>query len=155
MSHGIDPHELMRVLDMLHTKLGIAKADAESVETLFKRFDLDTDNSLKFPEFFSLFIAELRRAAFDRSTLFGREFFITKQPGAPWDAFDRTKELGSGSFGTAYLCKHKRTGEDYVIKAVKKSRAKLPVEDIEKEIMVMRQIDHPHLVRLFEWYEDQ
>lgn len=28
------------------------------------------------------------------------------------------------------------------------------MEDIEREILVMKQIDHPHVVRLFEWYED-
>jgi serine/threonine protein kinase len=153
-SDAIEPSELIEVLDMLHREMGIEKADEKAAMALFKRYDLDTDNKLKFPDFFMLFIAELRRAAFDRSTLFGREFFVTKQEGRPWDAFDRVKELGTGSFGTAYLCKHKRTKEDYVVKAVKKSRVKIPVEDVEQEIMVMRQVDHPHLVRLFEWYED-
>lgn len=154
-SRSIEAGELMPVLMMLHEKLGIQRPIEEDVQKLLKRHDHDKDNALKFPEFFELVIAELRRAAFDRSTLFGREFFVTKQPGRPWDNFERLKELGTGSFGTAYLCKHKRTQEEYVVKAVKKSRAKIPVEDIEKEIMVMRQVDHPHLVRLFDWYEDQ
>ena len=37
---------------------------------------------------------------------------------------------------------------------VKKSRTALPLDEIEQEILIMRQIDHPHMVRLFEWYED-
>ena len=63
-----------------------------------------------------------------------------------------------------------------MIKAVKKSRTALPLDEIEQEILIMRpgytcdcprlelqgltclhlrrQIDHPNIVRLFEWYED-
>jgi len=79
---------------------------------------------------------------------------VTKQGGKIWDSYDKVKELGTGTFGTAFLCKHKALKEERVVKAVKKSRARMPVEDIEKEILVMRQVDHPHIVRLFEWYED-
>ena len=73
--------------------------------------------------------------------------------------------------------KHIKTGEERVIKAVKKSRTALPLDEIEQEILIMRpeiqyrfsplsnlvgclpglqrrQIDHPNIVRLFEWYED-
>lgn len=65
----------------------------------------------------------------------------------------QVKTLGEGSFGSAHLGKHKRTKEERVIKVVEKSKARLPVEDIEKEIMVLRQVDHPHIIRLHEWYE--
>lgn len=41
-----------------------------------------------------------------------------------------------------------------MVKAVKKSRTALPLDEIEQEILIMRQVDHPHIVRLFEWYED-
>lgn len=46
-------------------------------------------------------------------------------------------------------------GEDRVVKVVKKSRGRMPVQDIEREVLIMQQIDHPHVVRLFEWYEDR
>lgn len=150
----LEADELIKCLSTLHKKLGIPKPDDATVDSLFKRFDLDGGRALVFKEFFELFIAQLRRSAFDRSNLFGREFFVTKNENRPWDVFDRIKELGTGSFGSAYLCKHKLSREEYVVKAVKKSRAKMPVEDIEKEILVMRQVDHPHVVRLFEWFED-
>ena len=42
----------------------------------------------------------------------------------------------------------------YTFVEVKKSRTALPLDEIEQEILIMRQIDHPHMVRLFEWYED-
>ncbi|CAE7022031.1 unnamed protein product [Symbiodinium sp. KB8] len=117
------------------------------------RYDFNGDGDLSFEEFFELFVKTLRRVAFDRSVLLGREIFVTQEPGKVWDVYHRVKTLGEGSFGSAHLGKHKRTKEERVIKVVEKSQAKLPVEDIEKEIMVLRQVDHPHIIRLHEWYE--
>merc|ERR1711871_675343 len=91
---------------------------------------------------------------FDRTTITGREFFISENTDPVWKIWSRKKQLGEGSFGQAFLCEHKGSKEVRVIKAIKKSKAKVPVEDIEREIIVMRQIDHPHVVRLFMWHED-
>lgn len=33
--------------------------------------------------------------------------------------FDKIKDLGKGSFGKVYLCKHKATGREYAIKQIK------------------------------------
>jgi len=78
---------------------------------------------------------------------------VTKQGGKVWDTYERLKKLGSGSFGAAFLSRHKRTGDERVIKSVEKHQVKLPVEDVEREIMIMQQLDHPNVVRLYEWYE--
>eukprot|EP00931_Biecheleriopsis_adriatica_P024230 TRINITY_DN15152_c0_g1_i2.p1 TRINITY_DN15152_c0_g1~~TRINITY_DN15152_c0_g1_i2.p1 ORF type:complete len:654 (+),score=161.47 TRINITY_DN15152_c0_g1_i2:74-2035(+) len=145
--------DLRDALRALNQHFGVPIPTSAAAEQLFKRFDFNGDGDLNFEEFFELFVSALRRSAFDPSTLFGREIFISKEPGKVWDNYHRVKTLGQGSFGAAHLGKHKRTNEDRVIKAVEKSKAKVPVEDIEKEIMVMREMDHPHIIRLYEWYE--
>lgn len=145
--------EMRHVLKALNQQVGVPLPTAAAAEQLFKRFDFNGDGDLAFDEFFELFVTALRRSAFDRSVLVGREVFVGMEPGKVWDQYHRVKTLGQGSFGAAHLGKHKRTGEERVIKAVEKSKAKLPVEDIEKEIMVMREMDHPHIIRLYEWYE--
>eukprot|EP00928_Gymnodinium_smaydae_P061688 TRINITY_DN4571_c0_g1_i1.p1 TRINITY_DN4571_c0_g1~~TRINITY_DN4571_c0_g1_i1.p1 ORF type:complete len:713 (-),score=169.29 TRINITY_DN4571_c0_g1_i1:157-2295(-) len=144
-----------RVLVDLDKKLGIGTFDERQVHSMFKKYDVRCDNALDFAEFFDLLLALLRKNAFSRDGhVVNREFFVTKNPGKVWDEWDKVKKLGAGSFGTAYLAKN-RYGEERVVKAVKKSRVKIPVEDVEREIMVMRQVDHPHVVRLFGWYEDK
>lgn len=148
-------HDLKRVLRALRDRLGLPSHTEEAAMKLFKRFDFNQDNELTFDEFFELFLSSLRRMAFQQTTLVGRDFFVSKQGGLVWDVYDPIKELGTGTFGSASLCKHRQSGEERVVKAVKKSQVKLPMEDIEREILVMRQIDHPHVVRLFEWYEDR
>jgi len=144
--------DLRKVLRDLDNQLGITFPT--KAEKLFKRFDTNGDGALALEEFYELVVSSLRRLCFDRSSLIGREIFVSKQPGKVWDTFGSAKKIGSGTFGSAYLAKNRKTGEDRVVKAVKKSRAQLPVEDIEREIMVMLQIDHPNIVRLFKWYED-
>ncbi|CAK9045658.1 Dynein light chain 2, partial [Durusdinium trenchii] len=132
--------DLRQVLKALNEHLGLPLPTAAAAEQLFKRYDFNGDGDLSFEEFFELFVTSLRRAAFDRSVLLGREIFVTQEPGKVWEIYHRVKTLGEGSFGTAHLAKHKRTKEDRVVKTVEKSKAKLPIEDIEKEIMVLRQL---------------
>jgi len=145
---------LMGCLQTLHAKLDLPNPDLKKAEKLFKKFDANNDHSLAFEEFFELFKSALRRSAFDRSSMVRREFFVTKHSGDVWAAYTRVKELGAGTFGKAYLVKSKSSGDDAVVKAVQKSRTAMPLDDIEREILVMRQVDHPHVVRLFEWFED-
>jgi len=151
---SLDMQELTKCIMALHQSLGVDQMEPRAIERLFKKYDVRHDERLDFEEFFDLLLAQLRREAFSRRDVINREFFITKNKGNVWDEFEKLKELGAGTFGTAYLAKS-ITGEDRVVKAVKKSRVKIPLEDVEREIMVMRQVDHPHIVRLFRWYEDK
>ncbi|CAE8603445.1 unnamed protein product [Polarella glacialis] len=145
--------DLRKVLQDLNQHLGVPMPSSAAAEQLFKRFDFNGDGNLAFEEFFELFVSSLRRTAFDRSVLLGREVFVGQEPGNVWDQYHRIRTLGTGSFGAAHLGRHKRTNEERVIKAVQKSQARLPVEDIEREIMVMLRLDHPHVIRLYGWYE--
>jgi len=156
VDHGgkLQLSELLDVLKTASRELDIASVDTAMAESLFKNFDVNDDKSLAFGEFMELFRTLLRRSAFDRSTVLRREFFINKVQESVWNVFERKKELGTGTFGTAYLAKRNDTGELRVVKQVQKSRTRMPLDDIEQEILIMRQVDHPHIVRLFQWYED-
>jgi serine/threonine protein kinase len=157
--------ELRSVLQSMEREYGLPVPDTDMMERLFKRFDINGDERLDFDEFFALFVAGLRRTAFEKSSFLGRSFFVSQQPGNIWDVYENVKMLGSGSFGEAYHVRRRllgsgdgvqrrRLGEERVVKVVGKSRARMPLEDIEREIILLRQVDHPHIVRLFEWYED-
>ncbi|CAL1152863.1 unnamed protein product [Cladocopium goreaui] len=132
----------------------LPQPNRDMVESLMKRFDTSGKKTLDEKDFFELLVSQLRRSAFDRGSVLGREFFLTKGQQDVWDVYRREKQLGTGSFGTAYQAVNIKTHEERVIKAVKKSRTALPLDEIEQEILIMRQIDHPHMVRLFAWYED-
>jgi len=64
-------------------------------------------------------------------------------------------ELGQGTFGTVTLVQERASGEERVCKAV--STAGMPASTIEllkKEIQLLCALDHPNIVKLYEYAED-
>ncbi|KAF2725479.1 kinase-like protein [Polychaeton citri CBS 116435] len=68
--------------------------------------------------------------------------------------FRRGKEIGKGSFAAVYLVQHKTKKSYAAVKAVQMSKlsAKLKA-NLECEIDILKNIQHPHIVALFECIE--
>ena len=63
--------------------------------------------------------------------------------------------LGEGAFGKVQKCQHRTTGEVRAVKIIDK----LSLEDAERirlkyEIDILKNLNHPNIVRLFEVYEN-
>jgi serine/threonine protein kinase len=67
-----------------------------------------------------------------------------------------TSELGKGSYGTVKKVKDKHTGKVYAMKIMnKKSIFEYSTkENLKREISIQRGISHPHVVKLFTYFED-
>ena len=66
------------------------------------------------------------------------------------------KTLGSGSFGEVRQVTHRVTGQERAVKIFRKDLNKL--EDyfhINSEISILKQLDHPTVIKLFEFFEDE
>ena len=66
--------------------------------------------------------------------------------------------LGSGARGEVRLCIHKPSRDRRVVKII--SKASLPQEVIEnesvfEEVNILKELDHPNLPRVFEFFEDE
>ncbi|CAK9086783.1 Calcium-dependent protein kinase 16 [Durusdinium trenchii] len=69
--------------------------------------------------------------------------------------YEFIKELGTGGFGVVYLVREKTTGLQRVIKTVDTARlTERLLENMREEIQVLRDLDHPNIIRLFEYGED-
>jgi calcium-dependent protein kinase len=65
------------------------------------------------------------------------------------------KILGSGAFGEVRLCTHRKTGAKRAVKIIKKSFLQGKEETrFLQEIEILKTMDHPNIVRLFEVYQD-
>ncbi|XP_047237258.1 death-associated protein kinase 1 isoform X1 [Girardinichthys multiradiatus] len=69
-------------------------------------------------------------------------------------------ELGSGQFAVVRRCRHRRTGVDYAAKFIKKRRNKssrrgVSREDIEREVNILKEIQHPNIITLHEVFESK
>uniref|UniRef100_A0A667YFV3 non-specific serine/threonine protein kinase n=1 Tax=Myripristis murdjan TaxID=586833 RepID=A0A667YFV3_9TELE len=76
------------------------------------------------------------------------------------DFYDIGEELGSGQFAIVKRCIEKSTGNEYAAKFIKKrqsraSRRGVRREEIEREVDILQQIQHPNIVALHDVYENR
>ena len=90
----------------------------------------------------------------DNSIKFDSDLLISEANKDPYKDYQEVKMLGEGSYGRVYLVKHKMIGAIRAMKIIQK------VEDIDEnnvleilnEINVLKKIDHPNIIKLFEFY---
>jgi calcium-dependent protein kinase len=64
--------------------------------------------------------------------------------------------LGQGAFGKVWKVTHKTTGLIRAMKQLKKSALIKEEESrLFSEMNILKNLDHPHIVKLFELYEDE
>lgn len=69
------------------------------------------------------------------------------------DAYHVLRVLGEGTFGTASAAVHRKTGKEYVVKTVDRTAVASQIQ-LEREVAVQAQMDHPHIVRIYEMFDD-
>jgi calcium-dependent protein kinase len=82
--------------------------------------------------------------------------FVTKGGRKPEEVYIKEKTLGSGSFGTVYLVKHKQLHRYFAMKAIKKtSKSKVDEEGLMNEINILRKMDHPNILKITDFYSQK
>nr|XP_057945401.1 serine/threonine-protein kinase 33 isoform X2 [Doryrhamphus excisus]XP_057945402.1 serine/threonine-protein kinase 33 isoform X2 [Doryrhamphus excisus]XP_057945403.1 serine/threonine-protein kinase 33 isoform X2 [Doryrhamphus excisus] len=70
------------------------------------------------------------------------------------DIYAFGKKLGHGSYGVVYEATHIKTQNQWAIKTVCKAEpGSTKIKMLEQEIKILKQVDHPHILRLEEIYE--
>lgn len=149
--------ELKCLIEDLNREVGLPPLnDDRLLDALFKKFDTNKDGVLQFNEFLNLYAAILRRVR-DRYIKAGirRDFFIDKnKSGKPEDFYKTLSKLGEGSFGLVYRVEDIATQQERVLKVINKAKSAMPPEELQLEIDTLKQLDHPHIIRLYEYFED-
>jgi len=75
--------------------------------------------------------------------------------GALADNYLVGKKLGEGASGEVRLCRHRVTNEMRAVKFLNKQRLTEQVKaDIMNECAILSELDHPNIVRLYEFYDE-
>ena len=90
----------------------------------------------------------------DNSIKFDSDLLISEASKDPNDDYKEIKLLGEGSYGSVYLVNHRIIGATRAMKIIQK------VEDIDEsnvleilnEINVLKKIDHPNIIKIFEFF---
>ena len=85
----------------------------------------------------------------------GSQMFVTKGEGTLRDVYKIGKVLGEGAFGEVRLCTHRQSKEKRAVKLLKKEAMdKAEQEAMLNEIQTLRNLDHPNIVKIYEYFED-
>ena len=94
---------------------------------------------------------------------FNNELLISQVKTDPFKDYQKIKELGAGSFAKVILVKNNVTGLIRAMKIIKKKKIMTSTSpsdgstdlEILNEINVLKQIDHPNVVKIFEFYNSE
>jgi len=79
---------------------------------------------------------------------------IVENPGDVRKLYDiEASKLGEGTYGSVSRGKHRGTGVQRAIKTLSKGHQK-NIERFKQEIAIMKKLDHPNIIKLFETFED-
>jgi calcium-dependent protein kinase len=84
--------------------------------------------------------------------------FVVQRGGTVRDDYHMEHKLGEGGYGYVRLATHKASGQKRAIKTVKKATITSDLQERAKfvaEIDILKRLDHPNIVRLYEFYEDE
>lgn len=96
------------------------------------------------------------RALRDRYVPIGaihRSVFIRQMEGDLESRYDMGARLGRGAYGEVQLVILKETQEKRVCKRIMEHQSKVPDEEVASEVDLLRSLDHPHIIRVFEYFE--
>ncbi|OMJ85650.1 hypothetical protein SteCoe_13002 [Stentor coeruleus] len=82
--------------------------------------------------------------------------FVSEKRGKLRDTYRIGKKLGEGAFGSVRKITHRSTGEIRAVKTIHKRnlRSEEERQTFFNEVSVLRAIDHPNVLKLYEFYQD-
>ena len=91
----------------------------------------------------------------NRTVKFDSDLLISEVKKNPFDNYEITKSLGDGAFGQVYLVKHKISGSIRAMKVIQKDESSNNDEEVLNEINILKRMDHPNVIKIFEFYIDK
>ena len=84
--------------------------------------------------------------------------FIQYKEGSYSQTYRTIKELGQGAYGKVFLVENKTNKTRRAVKEIDKLKAEKSAGGVSKfirEVEILAKLDHPHILKLYELYEDQ
>ncbi len=72
------------------------------------------------------------------------------------DFYELGREIGRGGFSIVVEGTSKKSGSRFAVKCIKKSMVEGDdIKLLKREIKIMKRLDHPHILKLYEVFEDE
>jgi calcium-dependent protein kinase len=153
----MDPASMKALVDALCSEYGLPRIDEKRFLLSFSRFAPDgilyKGDSKKF--FYMLFkrvftLLDVRNAKPPMC-----RYFVVLRNTDVYKFYRFKSVVGHGSFGVVHRVIHVVSGQTRVCKSIQKNAVSIPLSQLEAEIRIISQLDHPNVVRLYEFFEDE
>jgi calcium-dependent protein kinase len=92
----------------------------------------------------------------NKTKSFNQASFVGKSREEVRKKYKIYKLIGEGAYSQVFLAKHRITGLKRCVKAISKDNfTKDANESIMNEIQILKELDHPHIVKIFEYFETE
>ena len=86
----------------------------------------------------------------------GKVNFTRRREGKIIDHYRVGKRLGQGAFGEVRRVVHIETGDQRAVKVIsKQSMSEHEQQTLYNEINILKNLDHPNVVKVYEYFEDE
>lgn len=147
-------HEfLVPYIGILHIEV-----NKEELQGLVLAHSSSKDGSLTYSDFLafcSYFLSSLRETWFPDILPVSTSSFVRRNPRLLADVYRIGEKLGEGSFGVVHRAHHKVSGEQRVCKTISINKSKMTLEQILPEIGNMAMLDHPNVLKVYEYFADK
>jgi len=141
-----------------HTKknTSLIKSDTKKMEEIFRNGRTDgtiaSHSELKKNDT----TPNNRGASTDLALNVSPDIFVSLKKGLISDFYKIGKTLGEGAYGKVYQVQHRTTGMIRGMKALKKkSVLREEKEKLFSEVSILKDLDHPNIVKLYELFQDE
>ena len=153
----LDAMSAKSLLDGLCDANLIPRLDEKRFLLIFSRFTIGnvipSVSTRKFFYFALSRISKILETRMNGSYLIARYFFVFRS--SKVHRYYRFRSvIGQGSFGVVHRVVHIPSGQERVCKTIFKGSSSVPSNQFENEIRIIAQLDHPHVIRIFEYFED-
>jgi len=83
-----------------------------------------------------------------------RRQFILSNPGSVQETYKISTKIGEGTYGLVSPALHKTTKAERAVKTMSKANPK-HLQRFRQEVSIMKDMDHPNIIKLFETFEDR
>lgn len=71
------------------------------------------------------------------------------------DIYQLGKPIGSGNFGTVRLASpHSNPNKIFAIKSIPREKIEEDLDQLEHELLILMEVDHPNIINFYETYRD-
>ena len=117
------------------------------------KINLDSNNSGEKTEFFDETIQITKNKNKNSNSIdIEHNPLISQFKSNPFEFYESLKFLGEGSFAKVYLVKNKSTGAIRAMKEIRREQDEDTEINIINEINILMKLDHPNIVKIFEFY---